>query len=218
MARKPPSTQPQPANLSIEQIRAAVRRLEKRLAELQALDVEKLTDQDEDVVLGDLVRRIDDTLMSVYGSDTQDYHRYSIGGLDDSPLIMGGGWPSVAQRRPAIRSAVARAVSTLQSAISILKERIDDSGETGAARAVRAYSGLDLHKDIARASSKLYQDGHYANAVEAAVKALNNLVRLHSQLDIDGTSLMERAFNPNNPLSSLMSFLISPTRTNKKGS
>jgi hypothetical protein len=31
---------------------------------------------------------------------------------------------------------------------------------------------LALHPEIALAASKLYRDGHYANAVEASVKAL----------------------------------------------
>lgn len=59
---------------------------------------------------------------------------------------------------------------------------------------------LALHREIARAASGLYRDGHYANAVEASVKALNGLVRLRSGLEIDGTTLMERAFSPNNPI------------------
>jgi uncharacterized protein (TIGR02391 family) len=200
MARKSASAAPSTAQLSPEQIRAALPRLEKRLAELKALDVLALTDENEEVILGDLIRRIDDTLMDIFGSDTQDYHRYSIHTLDDTPIVMGGGWPSVASRRQEIKSAVARAIGKLQSAISILQERIGGSAEDAAARSIRAYAGLDLHKEIARAASKLYQDGHYSNAVEAAVKALNGLVRLRSGLEADGTSLIERALNPTNPI------------------
>ncbi len=65
---------------------------------------------------------------------------------------------------------------------------------------LQAYQGLELHAEISRAASQLYADGHYSNAVEAAVKALNGLVRLRSSLDIDGTALMERAFSPNGPV------------------
>ena len=200
MARRgatPPS--PQPAHLSPQQIRAAVPRLEKRLGELQALDVNALTDENEEAVLEDLVRKIDDTLVDIYGTDTIEYNRYAINVLDDTPIIMGGGWPSVASRRPEIKSAVARAISTLQTAISLLRERVEDVGETTGASAIPAYGGLDLHPEIARAASKLYNDGHYANAVEASVKALNGLVRFRSGVDADGMPLMERAFNPTNP-------------------
>jgi Protein of unknown function (Hypoth_ymh) len=81
-----------------------------------------------------------------------------------------------------------RTIAKLQSALTILNERVEESNETAAARTT-AYKGLDLHPEIGRAASSLYHDGHYANAVEAAVKALNGLVRLRSGLDIDGMSL-----------------------------
>jgi uncharacterized protein (TIGR02391 family) len=75
-----------------------------------------------------------------------------------------------------------------------------DADEDASRRALRAYEGLELHSEIARAASDLYRNGHYANAVEASVKALNALVRLRSGLEIDGASLMEQAFSPNKPV------------------
>jgi uncharacterized protein (TIGR02391 family) len=199
LARKP-APSPQPANLTIEQVKAGIPKLERRVAELTALNVEGLTEQGYRDVLDDHRRRIDDTLVSVFGHDTVDYYRYIVNRMDDTPVIYDGDEPSIHERRPYIKSAIASAVSTLNSAISVLKERLEDSGETVAARAVSAYKGLDLHPEIARAASRLYHDGHYANAVEAAVKALNGLVRLRSGLEIDGTSLMEKTFSPGSPI------------------
>lgn len=170
------------------------------MAEFNALDYASLTDDNEDRVLSGLRQKLDDTLMEIYGGYTTDYHRYCVDSLDDTPLILGGGWPSVRARIPSIKSAVNRAIGKIETAIEITKERLGDSGEDAAAIAVRAYAGLDLHPEIARAASKLYMDGHYANAVEAAVKRLNGLVRMRSDLEIDGTSLMERAFSPSNPV------------------
>ena len=46
----------------------------------------------------------------------------------------------------------------------------------------------------------MYLDGHYANAIVDAVKALNNLVRLHSGKDLDGDKLMTTVFSPDNPI------------------
>lgn len=201
MARTPKVSSPQPANLTNEQARAAIPRLRRRLDELSALKVEELTESTADNVLDDLDRRVDETMVNIYGPDTLDYHRYHIGGLDDSPIIMGGGGPSWHERRGYIRSAVERAIGKLNSAISILTERLEDAGETAATRAITAYRGLDLHPEIARAASKLYSDGHYANAIEAAVKALNGLVRLRSGIDnLDGTTLMEKVFSPKTPV------------------
>ncbi|MPT23218.1 MAG: TIGR02391 family protein, partial [Starkeya sp.] len=79
------------------------------------------------------------------------------------------------------------------------KERFSGDGDSEAG-AIQAYSGLDLHPEVARAASKLFHDGHYSNAVEAAVKALNGLVRLRSGLEQDGVTLMERAFSVKSPI------------------
>jgi hypothetical protein len=45
-----------------------------------------------------------------------------------------------------------------------MKQQLGDEGGNAADRAIRAYSNLDLHPEIARAANDLYQDGHYANA------------------------------------------------------
>jgi uncharacterized protein (TIGR02391 family) len=66
--------------------------------------------------------------------------------------------------------------------------------------ALRAYGNLDLHAAIEEAAGDLYRDGHYANAIEDAMKALNNLVRLRSGLDIDGAPLMTTAFAQDKPI------------------
>jgi uncharacterized protein (TIGR02391 family) len=67
-------------------------------------------------------------------------------------------------------------------------------------RVVRAYRDLDLHPLIGEAASKLYLDGHYANAIEDAVKALNNVVRLRSGKQLDGADLMKTVFSPKHPI------------------
>lgn len=56
---------------------------------------------------------------------------------------------------------------------------------------------MELHPAIAKAASELFLDGHYSNAVEDAVKALNNVVRLNSGVNNDGVALMQQVFSPN---------------------
>lgn len=92
------------------------------------------------------------------------------------------------------------AIALLRGQIGLMKEQLGDDGDTRADRPIRAYSNLDLHPEIARAASDLYRDGHYANAIEDAVKALNGLVRLRSGVELDGTALMQKVFSPNTPL------------------
>ena len=66
-------------------------------------------------------------------------------------------------------------------------------------RVVRAYRDRDLHPEIGEAAGKLYLGGHYANAIEAAIKALCNRVRVHSGKELDGADLMKTVFSPKNP-------------------
>ena len=96
--------------------------------------------------------------------------------------------------------AVGRARQTLLTLVEELNEKLEDMGEAPGAPALRAFEGLELHPEIDRRATPLFRDGHYADAVEAAVKALNAFVRLRSGLEIDGSQLMERAFSPNNPV------------------
>ena len=58
-----------------------------------------------------------------------------------------------------------------------------------------------MHGEIQRAAGELYRDGHYANAIVDAVKALNGLVRMRSGEDNkDGSALMEFVFNQTSPI------------------
>ena len=69
----------------------------------------------------------------------------------------------------------------------------------GADRLVLAY--LDhLHSFIARGCTQLYRDGHYAQAVEEASKAVSEYIRHATGLTTDGVALAQTAFSPKNPM------------------
>jgi hypothetical protein len=77
---------------------------------------------------------------------------------------------------------ISRHIKKLQKRIGELQAvNIDNP-----ARALKAFEGLELHPEIDRAAGQLYRDGHYANAIEDAVKALNTLVRLQTGVEQDG--------------------------------
>ena len=60
---------------------------------------------------------------------------------------------------------------------------------------------IPLHPRIASVAVDLYHDGHFANAVYDASKALNNFVKERSgRHDIDGASLMRTVFSKNAPI------------------
>jgi len=57
---------------------------------------------------------------------------------------------------------------------------------------------------VANAARKRYESGHFADAVEAALKALNVTVKTIYQEktgeELDGVTLMRKAFSPNRPV------------------
>jgi uncharacterized protein (TIGR02391 family) len=200
MARRPTPTT-RSATLSDAQVRSALPKLKKRLEELNSLEIRELTEESGYNVLENLSSKINATLRDVFGADTTDYSEYSVDTFQPTFMIYGsGGDYSLLGNIDQVISKTGRTKAKLNALIDIFEERVGGDPEDATGRAVKAYSGLDLHRAIGRAANKLYQDGHYANAVEAAVKALNGLVRFRSGLEFDGTTLMERAFSPSNPV------------------
>jgi uncharacterized protein (TIGR02391 family) len=62
-----------------------------------------------------------------------------------------------------------------------------------------AYLG-HLHPFISEGCAQLYEDAHYAQAVEEAVKAVFQYIRNATGLTIDGAALVQTAFSVKNPV------------------
>jgi len=197
--RKTPPQQPQAANLTPDQMRASIPKLERRIKDLEALDPDSLT-QREDPRLEALESKLNDTIIEVFGHDTLEYHRFAPRGLDRAGYNMIHQTPL----REVIRSVTeskAREISNLRTIIELFNEKLADGSDSPATKAKRAFGELDLHPEIARACTKLFEDGHYAQAVEAGCKVLDMLVKMRSmKTDPSGTELMQLAFSPKAPI------------------
>jgi uncharacterized protein (TIGR02391 family) len=179
-------------------MRAAIPILERRLQELEALKPNTATSL-RDAAFTQAQLKLEDTLIDIFGNDTIEYHRfhiddlyyggYRIGGLDAREIVEG------------LTRGRADAITKVQTIIGIFKEKLGNLGESAVARAMRTVTDLDLHPEIRRAAGELFRNGHYANAVEDACKALDGLVKLRSgRFDIGGTDLMTTVFSPKNPV------------------
>jgi uncharacterized protein (TIGR02391 family) len=142
-------------------------------------------------------------LAEAFGRGTPTYKNYSSAAeLDTAGINYAYGTP-LHEVIEGLQRGKATAIGLLNQAISSLQEKLDEIGEPSndpAAKALRAYEGMDLHPQIAFAATQLYKNGHYANAIEDSVKALNAFVRLRSGLEVDGVTLMQQAFSPKNPI------------------
>jgi hypothetical protein len=72
--------EPQPANLTTQQMKEAIPRLERRLGELEAVEIDRL-DGRKETELDALHRKLEETLMDIFGADTIEYRRYGVVGL-----------------------------------------------------------------------------------------------------------------------------------------
>lgn len=187
--------------LSPAQTLAAIPKIKRRLEELSTLNVSALDNINGKQSLDSHRQKINASLREIYGSDSLEYVEYSIETFMPIFYVTSEHTDfSVSGNLETIRDKVRSAMTMLTTLLQTLEEQAEVSEGDTASQSIRAYEGMDLHDEIARAASQLFRDGHYANAVEASVKALNGLVRLRSGLEFDGTTLMERAFSPSNPV------------------
>jgi uncharacterized protein (TIGR02391 family) len=134
-----------------------------------------------------------------FGQGTIEYHRYRPGSLDTAGINLFHPTP-IGEIREGYVRGIGRAVAQLTSAIEWFEETLGDSPETPEARAKRAFATLDLQPELTQSRvPKLFEDGHYANAVEDACKVLKLCVQMRSGSDLDGKTLMEHVFSPKNP-------------------
>jgi uncharacterized protein (TIGR02391 family) len=195
------------ANLSYEEMKVAIPKIERRIQDLRNFDIKSVSKQFSPEIKA-LETKLEQFLSDLYPPDTVEHDKYnwSLTNIDCQTMNMMYETP-LHEVQHAIAENIARAISVLEAIKSYFVETLEDAGTLGSVKPIKAYEGLELHPAIAKASSNLYKDGHYANAVEDAVKALNALVRLNSGIeDKDGTQLMEHVFSPKNPVLKINDF------------
>jgi len=136
--------QPQPANLSIEQMKVGITRLNRRIAELEAFDPNSVQQRHDSGVKA-LQTSIEESLSSVFGHGTVEYNRYrraamfDWGPVDATPdwiAARSGGmdYPDHTQNfRGYLTKSKEDAISLLGQAVRGLAEEIGDRGDLAAA-------------------------------------------------------------------------------------
>lgn len=188
------------ANLSFEAMEAAIPKIDRRIADLDQFDANSVNDR-SDPRISALESKLDALLVEIFGTGTVEYNRYcNYTRIDTAGIYIGHGTP-IHEVRDGLRRGIGYARAQLEAIKSGFLEALEDAGRTSASKTLKAYQGLELHPYIERAEGRLFTDGHYSNAIEDSVKALNALVRLNSGVDDkDGPALMEFVFSPKNPV------------------
>lgn len=202
------------AIVSITEMERALPKIEKYIDTINNIDVTKVRTGNEPELLS-ISQRLEQLLVDLYGNDSHQYeqykHKLNIQVRAFNPL-------SAERNQELVQMYIVNALVTLDSLKDNFLEKLDNSKSLGSPEHVlKAYEGLELHQEIAKATSDLFRDGHYSNAIENAVKALNHLVRERTGLSDDGVSLMQKAFSPNNPLLKFNELVDESDKNEQKG-
>jgi uncharacterized protein (TIGR02391 family) len=204
--------------LSPQEIEAYINKIERSINELKKFDINTI-DEENPAHVRALRNKLIELLEELYGHNTPAFHRHAqLAELYVVNLAIGPR-PSIQDNRHKVKKRIDDAITQLESIKNGFIEELEDADTGGSVqRAIKAYQGLELHPKIAGAASKRYLDGHCADAIEASVKVLNELVRLKSGLsDLDGVSLMTRVFGGDNPLVRFNSLLDASDKEEQKG-
>lgn len=200
MSKPPTQSSRRYAELTPTQATLVIPKLQRRLDELKQWPA-PLSPEDAWAQSSALATKINATVREVFGADTFEAAERSVSASQFTYNVMHFDRPApFSKNLEAFENGRKSVIIHLQSILDLVIERAEDSASPSAHRRIlEAYQGLDLHPAVADAASELYVDGHYSNAIEDAVKALNNLVRLKSGLELDGDKLMTMAFSAEKP-------------------
>jgi uncharacterized protein (TIGR02391 family) len=183
-----------PKTFTVQEIETGIRKLQRRIAEVQELEKTDLRNRE---LVHNVERSIRETIREVYGHQSPEFHDHQYHDVWEGAHIMGMGEHAVIQNT---RAGIPRTITMITGLIKRLEEKRLDLGEDPTAQIQASFRGLQLHHRIAGVAQKLFDDGHYADAVFNASKALINLVKEKSgNYDLDGASLMRMAFSKNSP-------------------
>jgi len=146
------------------------------------------------------LRNIEDILESAFGVTSTEYKRVT--------SIPGKRYKGT---RTAVQRAYVKLVHRIQLEVNSIIQKYEILGIDIKPSAVSEpkdtaelpsylFDKMQLHPRIRRASKSLFNSGHYAEAIFAAFKAVNNFIKKKAGLPIDGKDLMAKVFNENKPI------------------
>jgi uncharacterized protein (TIGR02391 family) len=198
MARKTPSP-PLPGPIvfkSTDEIERAIGKLERRIQDVERLDVEA-SFQADDGKIGIVESNIRNTIREVFGEGSPEFREHEHIEMWAGSLFFG---IADHERLASVLKGRAVVVNVLNSLIARLKEKLEDLEGGEKPRPSAYFNKLNLHPRIQGVAEDRFLDGHHWDAVFSASKALVNFVKEQSGLELDGAKLMYSAFSKNNPV------------------
>lgn len=182
---------------SPEEIDIAISKLQRRIQELEKLDVKTavLNNSGEDDVARSNVR---ETILDIFGVNSPEYKEHQYIRIWAGPQFMNMSTGLIINGMEQGRVQV---IGILKGLIGRLEEKRMDLTGGVSTRPSSYFERLNLHPRIHDVAHDLFMDGHAWEAVFAGSKALVNYIKERSDRhDLDGTSLVRTVFSRNNPV------------------
>jgi uncharacterized protein (TIGR02391 family) len=194
---EPPPVEPREFR-SVEEIASGIAKLERRIQELEGLDVAAATLNDTGA--DDVVRsNVRETIRDVFGSNSPEFNEHQYIDLWAGPMHVGMHPRQIVEGTERGRRQV---IGILNGLIGRLREKQQELVGSGMTPAPSSYfDRLNVQPRILEVSRDLFMDGYHWEAVFAAAKALVNYIKERSgRHDLDGAPLVRAVFSRNDPV------------------
>lgn len=180
-----------------EDIDRAVAKLQRRISELEELDVQ--TAMLEDTGMDNIaISNVRETIRDVFGQNSPEFNEHQHIELWAGGMYIGMSKPEIVAGTERGRKQV---IGILNGLVGRLSEKREELVGHGSPPPQAFLDYLNLHPRIADVASDLFQDGYHWESVFAAAKALVNYVKERSgQHQLDGAPLVRTVFFRNNPI------------------
>lgn len=199
--RQTPEPPIEAKEFTTDEIDRGIEKLTRRIRELKALDPQNTPYKDASVE--SLTHRIRESIRDVFGEHSPEFRKYKFLRISQEDMV---GFSMFTDERTIeahsqqrFAEGIPHTIKILEGLIEWLDEKKGDLLPSSSHKitATRA----ELHPRIAEVCTDLYQDGHYADSVFNAAKALINFVKERSGVhEKDGADLMRTVFSKNSPI------------------
>jgi uncharacterized protein (TIGR02391 family) len=182
---------------SVEEIDSGIAKLERRIRELEELDVKTsyLESTGAHQVAESNVRT---AILEVFGPYSPEFNEHKFIELFDGVVVSGMSDGAFIQ---AMDRGRVKVIGILKGLVGRLREKREDLAGGATPAPSTYFDRLNLHPRILDVSRDLFIDGHPWEAVFAAAKALVNYVKDRSGThDLDGAPLVRKVFSANSPI------------------
>jgi uncharacterized protein (TIGR02391 family) len=178
-----------------DELENTIRKVGLRIADLKAYHPDIYTPNQ---TVRSLSRSVENTLREIFEGHADEWDNSDLGSrLYDPFAILRSPFSHKINRLSQRKDECLERLQNIQKRLAELKLDLENDRSNWIGSAL---ASLALHPEIVRHAGPLYRDGHYAQAVETAVKAFANLVRLKSGSEEDGRTLMQTVFLPKKPV------------------